>query len=260
VFDNIAYGLRKLKLTKDELHARVDAMLQTVRLEGLGGRGADQLSGGQRQRVALARALVRKPKLLLLDEPLGALDQRLRQAMQVELRAIQRQVGITFLLVTHDQEEALSLSDRVAVMKAGRILQIASPREIYERPNCRAVADFIGKMNFFHATVREIGDSDVIANAGILGLVTFPRANLTADIKVDEHILVAIRPEHIFFAVGGVEGEIQGSTFLGERCYFDVKIAGRGETVAVSRRAEPEGKTIRLSFSADQIIGLKAGD
>ena len=153
VFDNIAYGLRKLRLPKDELRRRVDAMLTTVRLEGLGGRAADQLSGGQRQRVALARALVRQPKLLLLDEPLGALDKRLREAMQIELRTIQRKVGITFLLVTHDQEEALSLADRVAVMSGGKILQTASPRELYERPNCREVADFIGEMNFFHATV-----------------------------------------------------------------------------------------------------------
>ena len=137
VFDNIAYGLRKLGLPSEALHARVEAMLATCGWK-LGRAAADQLSGGQRQRVALARALVRQPKLLLLDEPLGALDKRLREAMQVELRAIQRQVGITFLLVTHDQEEALSLSDRVAVMESGQILQVATPRELYERPNCRA--------------------------------------------------------------------------------------------------------------------------
>ena len=169
VFDNIAYGLRKLKLPKEALRARVEAMLATVRLEGLGGRAADQLSGGQRQRVALARALVREPKILLLDEPLGALDKRLREAMQLELRAIQRKVGITFVLVTHDQEEALSLSDRVAVMEGGRILQVASPREIYERPGSRAVADFIGEINFFHATVKEMTGETATVNAGLLG-------------------------------------------------------------------------------------------
>ena len=153
VFDNIAYGLRKLKLPRQTLRARVEAMLATVRLEGLGGRAAHQLSGGQRQRVALARALVREPKLLLLDEPLGALDKRLREAMQVELRAIQRQVGITFLLVTHDQEEALSLSDRVAVMEGGRILQVATPRELYERPNLpRGRGLHWRDRIFFHAT------------------------------------------------------------------------------------------------------------
>ncbi|MBN9488785.1 MAG: ABC transporter ATP-binding protein [Alphaproteobacteria bacterium] len=165
VFDNIAYGLRKQRLPKAELRARVEAMLATVRLEGLGGRGAGQLSGGQRQRVALARALVRRPKLLLLDEPLAALDKRLREAMQIELRALQRQVGITFLMVTHDQDEALSLADQVAVMSSGRILQIASPRELYERPNCREVPDFIGQNNFFHATVKTIEAETVTVNA-----------------------------------------------------------------------------------------------
>src|SRR6185312_11060903 len=118
-------------LPRDDLRARVEAMLATVRLDGLGARRADELSGGQRQRVALARALVKQPKILLLDEPLGALDKRLREAMQLELRALQRALGITFLLVTHDQEEALSMADQVAVMSGGRILQVASPRDLY---------------------------------------------------------------------------------------------------------------------------------
>ena len=260
VFDNIAYGLRRLKLPKDVLRARVEAMLATVRLEGLGRRAADQLSGGQRQRVALARALVREPKLLLLDEPLGALDKRLREAMQVELRAIQRQIGITFLLVTHDQEEALSLSDRVAVMEGGRILQIATPRDLYERPACRAVADFIGEMNFFHATVRQITDMDVTVNAGILGIVTFPRANLAAGIKPDEHILLAIRPEHVGFADSGAAGEITDTTFLGERSHFHVKLAGRSDPVAISGSAAPAGKAVHLAFPPEKLMGLPASD
>jgi spermidine/putrescine ABC transporter ATP-binding subunit len=256
VFDNIAYGLRKRKLPKDQLRARVEAMLATVRLEGLGGRAADQLSGGQRQRVALARALVREPKLLLLDEPLGALDKRLRETMQVELRAIQRKVGITFLLVTHDQEEALSLSDRIAVMSGGKILQIASPRELYERPNCREVADFIGEINFFHATVRAITDTTATVNAGLLGIVTLPCANLAPGIKVDDHILLAIRPEHVRFAQTGVTGEITSATFLGERSHFHVKIAGRSEPVAVSGNAAPQGSAVALVFPPDSLIGL----
>jgi len=255
VFDNIAYGLRKLKLPKEALRAKVQAMLATVRLEGLGERAANQLSGGQRQRVALARALVREPKLLLLDEPLGALDKRLREAMQVELRAIQRQVGVTFLLVTHDQEEALSLSDRVAVMEHGRILQIATPHDLYERPNCRAVADFIGEMNFFHATVRQISNAEVTVNAGILGIVTFPRPNLAPGIRPDEHILLAIRPEHVRFADNGLAGEIADATFLGERSHFHVKLAGRSEPVAVSGNAAP-GSTVHLVFSPEKLIGL----
>lgn len=260
VFDNIAYGLRKSRLPKEALHARVEAMLATVRLEGLEKRAADQLSGGQRQRVALARALVRQPKLLLLDEPLGALDKRLREAMQVELRAIQRQVGITFLLVTHDQEEALSLSDRVAVMEKGRILQIATPRELYERPNCRTVADFIGEMNFFHATVRQIVETEVTVNAGILGMVTLPRANLASGIKAGDHIQLAIRPEHVRLAQIGVTGEIVDATFLGERSHFRVKIAGRGEPIAVSGGTAAGNKTVHLDFPSDRFIGLAADD
>lgn len=256
VFDNIAYGLRKLKLPKDALRTRIEAMLATVRLEGLGARAADQLSGGQRQRVALARALVRQPKLLLLDEPLGALDKRLREAMQVELRAIQRQVGITFLLVTHDQEEALSLSDRIAVMGGGKILQVASPRTLYERPNCREVADFIGEMNFFHATVRDITPAAVTVNAGILGIVTFPAANLAAGIKIDQHILLAIRPEHVMFADAGLAGEIAASTFLGERNHIQVRIPGRSDPVAVSAAGAPPGKAAHLAFPPERLIGL----
>jgi len=260
VFDNIAYGLRKLKLPKDALRAKVEAMLATVRLEGLGGRAADQLSGGQRQRVALARALVREPKLLLLDEPLGALDKRLREAMQVELRAIQRQVGITFLLVTHDQEEALSLSDRVAVMGGGKILQVAPPRTLYERPNCREVADFIGEMNFFHATVRQITESSVTVNAGILGIVTFPAANLAPGLKVDDHILLAIRPEHVGFAEAGLAGEIAAATFLGERNHFQIRIPGRSDPVAVSAASAPPNRAVHLAFPPQFLIGLPSRD
>jgi spermidine/putrescine ABC transporter ATP-binding subunit len=256
VFDNIAYGLRKLKLPKDALRARIDAMLATVRLEGLGGRAADQLSGGQRQRVALARALVRQPKILLLDEPLGALDKRLREAMQVQLRALQRKVGITFLLVTHDQEEALSLSDRVAVMEGGRILQVASPRQLYERPASRAVADFIGEINFFHASVKEITGDDATVNAGLLGIITLPRANLAPGIKVDDHILLAVRPEHIRFSPQGVAGEIVTSTFLGERSHFHVAIAGRSEAVFVSGHAPPSDSAVHLTFPPENLVGL----
>jgi len=260
VFDNIAYGLRKLKLSKQVLHARIEAMLATVRLEGLSGRAADQLSGGQRQRVALARALVREPKILLLDEPLGALDKRLREAMQLELRALQRKVGITFVLVTHDQEEALSLSDRVAVMEGGRILQVASPRELYERPTSRAVADFIGEINFFHATVRQIGGETATLNAGLLGIVTLPRANLAAGIKADDHILLAIRPEHVRFASQGVAGDIAAATFLGERSHIHVRIAGRSDPIAVSAGGAPPTGAVHLAFPPEKLMGLPAGD
>ena len=259
VFDNIAYGLRQLRLPREELRRRVETMLATVRLEGLGGRAADQLSGGQRQRVALARALVREPKVLLLDEPLGALDKRLRDAMQIELRTIQRKVGITFLLVTHDQEEALSLSDRVAVMSGGRILQVASPRELYQRPNCREVASFIGEMNFFHASVKDIGEKGVTVNAGLLGNITLPRANAANGIKTGDTILLAIRPEQVRVASEGVTGEIITQTFLGERSHFHVKIAGRTAPVAVSGHPPP-GSAVTLAFPPENLIGLPSSD
>jgi ABC-type Fe3+/spermidine/putrescine transport system ATPase subunit len=233
VFDNIAYGLRKARLAKTELARRVDEALAMVRLEGFGGRTPDQLSGGQRQRVALARALVKRPKVLLLDEPLGALDKRLREAMQIELRQLQKSVGITFVFVTHDQEEALSMSDRIAVMSGGRILQVASPRELYERPNCREVADFIGEMNFFAA-----------GEIGVAGLA-------------------AIRPEKISLSrdSGRMRGAIASVAYLGERSHYGVAVAGRAEPIAVAaqntaRNGFAVGDTVWLSWDADSVVVL----
>jgi putative spermidine/putrescine transport system ATP-binding protein len=155
VLGNVEYGLRVRKVPKTERRARAEQALATVRLQGFGARRPGQLSGGQRQRVALARALVNRPRVLLLDEPLGALDLKLREEMQVELKAIQREVGITFVFVTHDQEEALSLSDRVAVFNRGRIEQIGAPREVYERPATAFVAGFVGTSNLLPAHVSQ---------------------------------------------------------------------------------------------------------
>jgi spermidine/putrescine transport system ATP-binding protein/putrescine transport system ATP-binding protein len=145
-------------------------------------------------------------------------------------------------------------------MGHGKILQIAPPRTLYERPNCREVADFIGEINFFHATVREIADDSVTVNAGILGIVTFPRANLARGIKEDEHILLAIRPEHVAFADTGIAGALSAATFLGERNHFQVQIAGRREPVAVSAATAPVGQTVHLSFPPEFLIGLPSGD
>ena len=169
VRENIAFGLRKKKMSRAEIARIVEEALDLIKMAGYGERASDQLSGGQRQRVALARALVCRPKVLLLDEPLGALDKKLREEMQIELRQIQRSVGVTFVFVTHDQEEALTLSDRVAVMSHGKTLQIDSGTRIYEAPNCREVAEFIGTMNLFPGVVGEIAERHARIDAGSLG-------------------------------------------------------------------------------------------
>ena len=162
VFDNVAFGLEMVKTPKDETRRRVGEALEMVKLGSMEKRYPKQLSGGQQQRVALARALVNRPQVLLLDEPLGALDQKLRKEMQIELKLLQKEVGITFIFVTHDQEEALSMSDRIAVMSLGKVLQIGSPVEIYERPNCRFVADFIGETNILQGEVRSVDGEKVV--------------------------------------------------------------------------------------------------
>ncbi|MFL6190291.1 MAG: ABC transporter ATP-binding protein [Actinomycetes bacterium] len=166
VFENVAFGLRRKKVAKDEIARRVAEALALVELEGREKRRPRQLSGGQQQRVALARALVNRPRALLLDEPLGALDLKLRQAMQLELKRIQREVGITFVYVTHDQEEALTMSDRLVVMDAGRIEQLGSPRELYEHPATRFVANFIGTSNILTGRLERKGDAWALAGLG----------------------------------------------------------------------------------------------
>src|SRR5262245_14565954 len=166
VYDNIAFGLRHKKVPKDEIRRRVADALRLVELEGREQRRPRQLSGGQQQRVALARALVNRPRALLLDEPLGALDLKLRRAMQLELKRIQREVGITVVYVTHDQEEALTMSDRLAVMNAGRIEQLGTPRDLYERPATRFVADFLGTSNILSGRLERVGDGWRLAGLG----------------------------------------------------------------------------------------------
>ena len=151
---NIAFGMRKSGLSRAELDQRIDEVLELIKLPGYGSRGADELSGGQRQRVALARALIKQPKVLLLDEPLGALDKKLREQMQIELRQLQQQLGITFLFVTHDQEEANTISDRIAVLNHGIIQQVGSPLKLYDEPSNRFVANFLGSVNLIDGTVQ----------------------------------------------------------------------------------------------------------
>jgi spermidine/putrescine ABC transporter ATP-binding subunit len=257
VFDNIAYGLRKARLGRSELTRRVEEALATIKLEGFGARRADELSGGQRQRVALARALVRRPKVLLLDEPLGALDKRLREAMQIELRQLQKSVGITFVFVTHDQEEALSMSDRIAVMSGGKILQVASPRELYEAPNCREVADFIGEINFFYGTVTGCDGGKASVDAGALGTL-----RLATDGAVGTKLLLALRPEKIALSVDGIAGTVAAAAYLGERSHYTVAVAGRAEPVSVAvqnaakTRGHAPGDGVFLSWAEDAVVML----
>ncbi|MDQ6935307.1 MAG: ABC transporter ATP-binding protein [Actinomycetota bacterium] len=193
VFENVAFGLRRKKLPKAEIAERVGSMLELVDLTGREKRRPRDMSGGQQQRVALARALVNNPRALLLDEPLGALDLKLRQAMQLELKRIQREVGITFVYVTHDQGEALTMSDRIAVMNHGRVEQLGSPREVYEQPRTRFVADFIGTSNVLSGKAERVVDGDAVVEVGNQERFVVPLRGERAD----DELVVAVRPEKV---------------------------------------------------------------
>jgi spermidine/putrescine ABC transporter ATP-binding subunit len=241
VRENIAFGLRKKKLTKAEVERTVEEALALIKMPGYGERASDQLSGGQRQRVALARALVCRPKVLLLDEPLGALDKKLREEMQIELRQIQRSVGITFVFVTHDQEEALTLSDRVAVMSRGKTLQIDSGTRIYEAPNCREVAEFIGTMNLFPGVVGEIAGGHARVEAGPLGRFDVAVAEPTP--ARGTAVSVAVRPEKIHLhwarpadARNALAGRLNAKAYFGDRSHYFVEVPGLEKLIAVSRQ------------------------
>lgn len=193
VFDNIAFGLTLKKVSKGEITEKVNQMLKIVQLEGMEKRMPDQLSGGQKQRVAIARAIINNPKVLLLDEPLGALDQKLRKQMQVELKHLQQRLGITFVFVTHDQEEALTMSNRICVMNNGKIEQLGTPDEIYERPATKFVADFIGETNLFEAKVKTSADGKLFVTIGDGQEVSLKEAAT----KAGDAICFAIRPERL---------------------------------------------------------------
>ncbi len=196
VWDNIAFGLRLKKLRKAVIESRVQEALKLVKMESLKSRFPNQLSGGQQQRVALARALVNRPAVVLLDEPLGALDLKLRKEMQVELSNLHQDLGLTFVMVTHDQEEALSLSDRIAVMNQGKIEQIGTPSEIYERPQTSFVADFIGDTNLFSGEILAVNSADVqiLTKTGLS--ITVARAEDTPS-QLSQSVIVSVRPEKI---------------------------------------------------------------
>ncbi len=269
VQDNIAYGLRRLGIAKPKQAEMVNEMLEMIALPGYGSRRAHELSGGQRQRVALARALILKPKVLLLDEPLGALDKQLREQMQLELRLLQQKLGITFVLVTHDQEEALSLSDRVAVMSQGRVVQVDTPSALYDNPGSRLVASFVGNMNFFAGRVGKTGPKGADVTAEGLGLVQV-RADAVPDAPFAK-VLVALRPEKLHLCLekpagdsNVVAGKLLTTAYMGERRLCFVQIEGRAEPVTVSiqnqRRAVSEdlaqGRAVWMTWSNDAIIVL----
>ena len=192
VADNVAYGLKVTGVPREETNRRVAEALEMVKLPHLANRKPDQMSGGQRQRVALARALVKRPKVLLLDEPLSALDAKLRDEMRLELTRLQETVGITFIIVTHDQDEALSMANRIAVMEKGRVCQIATPSELYEHPTTRFVADFIGKVNLFEAKAVAVAKGKVNCEVKGIGAVGIPH-----DREVSGDVSVAVRPEKL---------------------------------------------------------------
>jgi spermidine/putrescine transport system ATP-binding protein len=202
IAENIAFGLKMSKVKKALRAQRVEEMLQLVQLEGYGNRKLDQLSGGQKQRVAIARAVVNNPQVLLLDEPLSALDMKLRKQMQVDLKRMQRKLGITFIFVTHDQEEALTMSDRIAVMNQGRLEQLATPQKLYEEPDTQFVANFIGESNIFYGTIAEI-TADVALVSVENGFVS---VQLVEPAKIGEIVNVVVRPEQIRLSATEVEG------------------------------------------------------
>jgi spermidine/putrescine ABC transporter ATP-binding subunit len=255
VHANVSYGLEMERLSRSEIALRVDAILATTHLTELAGRKPEQLSGGQRQRVALARALVKRPRVLLLDEPLAALDKKLRGAMQLELKRLQHEVGITFVVVTHDQEEALVMADRMAVLNDGTLLQCDAPHEIYERPANRFVADFIGVMNFFEGRISS--DGVEVSGGKVLGHLpdgAAPRDTATA----------AVRPERIllFPSEGGgnrASGTVEAVVYHGVDLQVSV-LTGLSQKPVLMRLTAEEADRRKLKAGDVVEIGWSPAD
>ena len=249
VFDNIAYGLRQRdpRPTSEKIARRVRETLAQVRLSGFETRRSWELSGGQQQRVALARALINRPTVLLLDEPLAALDRKLRREMQIELQTLQREVGITFVLVTHDQEEALSMSDTICLMHEGRIIQTGGPTELYDEPMNRYVADFVGKSNFFEGRVIDADSAGARIETRSGRALAGRNPKGAARLSASADAVIAIRPEVVLIAGNGgsldadvaAPGRIKNRIFLGEQTEYLVEAEGLGEVlVRASKHAE----------------------
>jgi spermidine/putrescine transport system ATP-binding protein len=257
VAENIGFGLRMQGKPKAEVRATVDDMLRLVRMEAMASRRPAAISGGQQQRVALARALAPRPRVLLLDEPLSALDLKLRKEMQSELKRLQAETGITFVFVTHDQEEALTMSDRIAVMSGGRILQVGSPRDIYHRPTERFVADFIGDTNFLEAevTARSDGAAEVRLPSGAIRAASLPDG---LSPQPGERVTVVIRPEHAALAqAGDLGGAVESTVFFGTDTHVHIRLeSGEGFTL---RRQNIGGATEAPAPGARVAIAIAEG-
>ena len=254
VGENIAFGLEMLDRPKAEIARRVEEMLALVKMGHLKDRKTAQISGGQQQRVALARALAPQPKVLLLDEPLSALDYKLRKDMQIELKRLQTETGITFIFVTHDQEEALTMSDRIAVMSAGKILQVGGPREIYDRPAERFVAEFIGETNFLKADVAAVngGSAEVVLPGG-----TRVSARLPEGFAPAGNVTVVTRPEHAAIVVdpqrAHLRGRLASIVYVGTDTHFHVALES-GERFCVRRQNSLEQGT---TFAEGDVVGVQ---
>ena len=265
VAQNIGFGPRMKKVPQAEIDKRVDEMLNLISLPGFAGRRPTQLSGGQQQRIALARALINQPDVLLLDEPLGALDLKIRKQLQVELLNIQRKVGITFVYVTHDQEEAMALSDRIAVMNKGQVVQEDTPTAIYHHPANRFVASFIGESNFFHGQVSEIGTGQVVVD--IPGLTRPVRALTEQSVGKGEMVTVMVRPERMGWQTtthdawdNTAEGVVRKVAFLGMYTQIVVELVN-GSLALVHQAGESETDNMSNSLVGQGIcVGWKIQD
>ena len=257
VAQNIGFGLEMLDRPKAEIETTVREMLRLVRMEELAGRRTTQLSGGQQQRVALARALAPRPKVLLLDEPLSALDLKLRKEMQIELKRLQNETGITFVFVTHDQEEALTMSDRVAVMSQGHILQIGAPREIYDHPAERFVANFIGETNFLDADY--LGESDGAARIKLASGTVLP-ASLPAQAPPAGKVNIVIRPEHAGVSreldAAALTGRLETAVYFGTDTHYHLRLADGGSFIVRQQNTRDSGQV----FEAGEELGIVVGD
>jgi len=248
VEQNIAMGLKQDKLPKAEIATRVAAMLKLVKMEAYAKRMPQQLSGGQQQRVALARSLAKRPKLLLLDEPMGALDKKLRSEMQLELVDILENVGATCLMVTHDQEEAMTMANRIAIMSYGQIAQVGSPIDIYESPNSRMTAEFIGSVNIFEASIQEDNSDNILLTSKLLDAPVFIDRGVTTSAESTD-TLIALRPEKIYLTkdkpdseFNWSQGTVENIAYLGDITSYYVKLASGERVQATMANVERRGE------------------